>query len=139
MRHGDHQRIRPRDVVAILGNNKRSSFLSSRSLAGGLPWISSWYKGIIKCASFLSGCILGGDMWGCTNRQGRERRVLAALPACFCLLYLAIAQALLLALWVWGNEDALWANGRVASPSSSTGDVMILKISFSLAPQEVPL
>ena len=35
-------------------------------------------------------------------------------------LYLAIAQALLLALSVWGNGDALWANGRVTSPSSST-------------------
>ena len=46
--------------------------------------------------------------------------VLAALSACFCLLYLAVAQALLLALYVCGNGDALWASGRFASPSSST-------------------
>ena len=46
--------------------------------------------------------------------------VLAVLSACFCLLYLAVARALLLALWVWGNGDALWANGRAASPPSST-------------------
>ena len=46
--------------------------------------------------------------------------VLAALSACFCLLYLAVARALLLALCVCGNGDALWASGRFASPSSST-------------------
>ena len=46
--------------------------------------------------------------------------MLAALSACFCLLYFAVARALLLALYVWGNGDALWANGRFASPSSST-------------------
>ena len=46
--------------------------------------------------------------------------VLAALSACFCLLYLAVARALLLALYVCGNGDALWAIGRSASPSSST-------------------
>ena len=46
--------------------------------------------------------------------------VLAALSACFCLLYLAVARALLLALYVCGNGDALWASGRFASPSSST-------------------
>ena len=50
--------------------------------------------------------------------------MLAVLSAYFCLLYLAIVQALLLALWVWGNGDALWANGRVASPSSSTREAM---------------
>ena len=46
--------------------------------------------------------------------------VLAALSACFCLLYLAVARALLLALYVCGNGDALWASGRFASPFSST-------------------
>ena len=46
--------------------------------------------------------------------------VLAALSACFCLLYLAVARALLLALYVCRNGDALWASGRFASPSSST-------------------
>ena len=46
--------------------------------------------------------------------------VLAALSACFCLLYLAVARALLLALYVCGNGDALWANGRFTSPSFST-------------------
>ena len=46
--------------------------------------------------------------------------VLAALSACFCLLYLAVAWALLLALYVCGNGDALWASGRFASPSFST-------------------
>ena len=46
--------------------------------------------------------------------------VLAALSACFCLLYLAVTRALLLALYVCGNGDALWASGRFASPSSST-------------------
>ena len=46
--------------------------------------------------------------------------VLAALSACFCLLYLAVTRALFLALCVWGNGDALWASGRFASPSSST-------------------
>ena len=35
-------------------------------------------------------------------------------------LYLAVALALLLALYVCGNGDALWASRRFASPSSST-------------------
>ena len=51
--------------------------------------------------------------------------VLAALSACFCLLYLAVARALLLALCVCGNGDALWANRRFASPSSSTVETMM--------------
>ena len=46
--------------------------------------------------------------------------VLAVLSACFYLWYLAVARALLLALYVCGNGDALWASGRFASPSSST-------------------
>ena len=112
--------MRPGVAVAILGNDERSSFLSSKRSAGGLPWISSWYGGVIKCAGFGSGRILGGDWWGCANRQGRESMVLAALSACFCLLYLAVARALLLALYVCRNGDALWASGRFASPSSST-------------------
>ena len=99
MGRNNHQRIRPGVVVAILGNDERSSFLSSRRSVGGLPRISSWYGGVIKCAGFGSRRILGGDWWGCANRQGRESMVLAALSACFCLLYLAVAQALLLALY----------------------------------------
>ena len=107
-----------------MGNDKRSMFLSFKRLAGGLLQISSWYGSVIKCAGFGSRCILGGDWWGCTNRQGRESMVLAVLSTCFCLLYLAVARALLLAFKVWGNGDALWANRRFASPSSSTVEAM---------------
>ena len=54
--------------------------------------------------------------------------MLAVLSAYFCLLYLAIVQALLLALWVWGNRDALWANRRVTYVATKQNDIMISQV-----------
>ena len=75
MGHDDHQRIRPRDVVTILGKDERSSFLSSKSLAGGLLQISSWYGGIIKWAG-----------WGHMRVQKEAREGKEVVGHILCLL-----------------------------------------------------